>query len=243
MKKNLIVIALIISVLALTFESCKNKKEEPEPTPQGHWYSPTPGENGTLPSSILPQSLMDSVTAYFSVYSGENPPAFDDTLQFVSHPHVLLHSNNPNDTITQYYDRYIAFFKRGDKIDFYGKQWDDEMDGYYEETRRGLYVLGTGEGFSCYYLTEAYPNGMYAKQSTIFSGKWNPSYGGLKDFQVAVILLETSGNPNLAPAGSFRVLGDGNGLAQDTAWLTNSKGAEFNIFTVSDEDAFRMFRR
>ena len=82
---------------------------------------------------------------------------------------------------------------------------------------------------------------MYAKQSTVFSGKWEESYGGLRDFQVAVILLETSGNPNLAPAGSFRVLGDGDGLAQDTAWI-GSKRASFDDIKVSHEDAFSMFR-
>ena len=82
---------------------------------------------------------------------------------------------------------------------------------------------------------------MYAKFSTIFSGKWNASYNGLKDFQVAVIMLETSDNPHLAPVGSFRVLGDGDGLAQDTAWISGSKGAFFNE-SVTDYDPFSIFR-
>ena len=83
---------------------------------------------------------------------------------------------------------------------------------------------------------------MYAKQSTIFSGSWNASYGGLKDFQVAVILLETSGNPNLAPKGSIRVLGDGDGLAKDTAWIGSKRVALEDDIQVSAEDAFSMFR-
>ena len=244
MKKNtksitLIVSALLLSaVMMLGLNSCHSKDPKPDPTPTPHWYSPLPGENGTVPSVVLPDSLTAPVEEYFTVYEGVNPPVFDG--QFVSHPHILLHSTFEDDTITTFNDRYIAFFGNDTKIDFFGKQWDDEYESYYEEAYRDLYVIGTGENFSCYYLTEGYPNGMYAKQSTIFSGKWNENYGGLKDFQVAVILLETSGNPKLAPAGSFRVLGDGDGLAQDTTWMAKSS---FNHdMNVSHEDAFRMFR-
>ena len=240
MKRNFVLTSLIISVLViLVAVSCKKKEEAQTSTPSPSWNSPEPAPGGNIPESILPESLSDSVTAYFTVYSGENPPAFDG--QFVSHPHMLLHSSFANDTVTVFNDRYIAFFGNGESIDFYGKQWDNDYNDYYEEAYRRLHVIGTGENFSCYYLMEGYPNGMYAKQSTVFSGKWNESYGGLKDFQVAVILLETSGNPNLAPAGSYRVLGDGDGMARDTTWFSG-KDASFGTVTVSDEDAFRMFR-
>lgn len=240
MKKSLLFIALIISVLAISVVSCNKEKDEPTPTPTPPPpYSPVPGENGTIPTAVLPTELSDSVTAYFTVNQGNNPPIFNG--QFVSRPHMLLHTTLENDTIMVYNDRYIAFISNDVYMDFYGKQRDDEYNAYYEEAYRKLYVIGTGEDFTCYYITEGYPNGMFAKQSTVFSGKWNESYGGMKDFQVAVILLETSGNPNLAPPGSFRVLGDGDGLAQDTIWMGN-KRASFEAKARSDEDAFSMFR-
>ena len=239
MKKSLFTITLILSGLLFLNMSCKRDPEpDPEPTPNPIHIVP-PGEGGTLPSVIIPDSLVGPIEDYFTVYEGLTPPSFDG--QFVSHPHMLLHSTFEDDTITVFNDRYIAFFVNGDRVDFYGKQWDDEENAYYEEAYRNLYVIGTGEGFCTYYYTDGYPNGMYAKQSTVFSGKWNAAYGGLKDFQVAVILLETSGNPNLAPAGSFRVLGDGEGLARDTTWFSG-KDASFGTVKVSDEDAFHMFR-
>ena len=69
---------------------------------------------------------------------------------------------------------------------------------------------------------------------------WKESYGGIQNFQVAVILLETSGNPNLAPVNSFRVLCDGDSLARDTIWLDIK--ASINNINVSKEDAFNLFR-
>lgn len=239
MKKNFLFITLIFSVLLLAVVSCKRSDPDPEPTPGPHIIYPEPGPNGTLPVEILPESLSDSVSAHFTIYNGENPPIFDG--QFISHPHMLLHTTVPNDTILIYNDRYVAFFGNNEYMDFYGKQWDDQDNAYYEEAYRKLYVLGTGDSFTCYYLTEGYPNGMFAQQSTVFSGKWAADYGGLRDFQVAVILLETSGNPNLAPPGSYRVLGDGDGLAEDTAWMA-SKRSISNEKIMTAEDAFSMFR-
>lgn len=250
MKKNFRLLSLIASVLviAMLVVSCKKKTEEPEepePVKPGKWWSPKPSAGGILPLAVLPEDLVDTISQYFTIHSGENPPVFYG--QFKSSPHILRAANwfdpsTPNDTIgAEYYDRYIAFFRNGEFIDFYGKQWDKTTHNYYEEVRRQLYVVGEGEEFTCYYLTEGYPNGMYAKQSTIFSGNWNESLGGLGNFEVAVILLETSGNPNLGPRGSYRILGDGDGLAQDTAWL-DDKRAFADEVTVTDEDLFGMFR-
>ena len=237
MKKSFLVIVMIISVLSIAVVSCKKKENNQETVV--NTYSPAPGENYTVPTSVLPTSLESAVTQYITIYSGDNPPRFDG--QFVSSPHVLIHSTIADDIDSVYNDRYIAFYKNNELVDFYGKQWDDEKQEFYHEAFRKLYILGTGEAFSCYYITEGYPNGMYAKQSTVFSGKWNESYHGLKDFQVAVMLLETSGNPNLAPVNSFRVLGDGNGLADTITWI-GSKRAIVNDVTVSAEDAFSLFR-
>lgn len=235
MRKGLIIITLILSVLVLATVSCKKEKK---PSSEPVSWSPKPGEGGTLPKEVLPASIETTVAQYFTVHTGETPAVFSG--QFVSQPHVLLHSTVANDTVQVYNERYIAFIKNDKLIDFYGKQWDNDRQDYYFEAYTNLYVIGTGDEFTCYYLTEGYPDGMYAKQSTVFSGKWNESYGGLKDFQVAVILLETSGNPNLAPVNSFRVLGDGDGLAQDTVWIR--RNAFHDNLRVSAEDAFSMFR-
>lgn len=250
MKKNTKSLALIISVLLFSavlligFDSCKKKEDpKPTPTPVDPW-SPYPVD-GELPESVLPAELVDVISESFTIYSGENPVKVEG--QFVSSPHVLMvNTVDPEyhypDSLIFYNDRYLCFERTGNGlVNFYGKQWDDELGKYYEEVYRDLNSVGEDDNFTCYFLTEGYPNGMYALQSTIFSGKWNESYGGLKDFQVAVILLETSGNPNLAPVNSYRVLGDYDGLAQDTNWMAK-KSMIHNDVKVSDEDAFRMFR-
>lgn len=250
MKKNKKSFALIfsavfmVSLMTIGLCSCHNDSEpnlDPVPVPP---WSPVP-ENGNVPQSVLPADLVDVVTQSFTVHSGVEPVAVRG--QFVSKPHALMATSlDPDyhypDTVIFYNDRYICFERTSEGLlNFYGKQWDDDYEAYYEEVYRNLYSVGEGDNFTCYFLTEGYPNGMYALQSTIFSGEWGESYGGLKNFQVAVILLETSGNPNLDPKGSYRVLGDFDGLAQDTNWMAKKSYRNDDV-TVSDHDAFKMFR-
>ena len=239
MKKNTLLSTLIICALAMALVACGGHKTE-TPIQEAVSWSPAPGEGGTLPTQVLPEQYQDTVSKYFTIHTGESGKRFDG--QFVSSPHMLLYTTVATDTVTVYNDRYIAFYKNGDLMDFFGQQWDDKNNKFYNEAYRKLHVIGSGDDFTCYYLTEGYPNGMYAKQATIFSGSYNDTCAGLKDFQVAVLLLQTSGNPNLPPKGSIRILGDGDGLAVDTTWIT-SKSAVFNEdIHVSAEDAFSMFR-
>ena len=242
MKRNFRILPLMVSVLvlvfALTVSSCKKKdKDEPQQENTSHSWAPEP-ENGEVPNSILPASLYNAVTSKITIYSGSNPAHADG--QFVSSPHHLFYSTMENDTVSTYNDRYIAFVFRNGRVDFYGKQWDDSEDNYYEEVYRDLYPLGNDSTFTCYYLTEGWQDGYYCKQSTIFSGKWKSSYGGLKDFKVAVILLENGGHPYMPAPGAFRVLGDADGLARDTNWMAK-KAFLNNDVTVSDKNAFSMF--
>lgn len=200
-----------------------------------------------VPENVLPTEVKDEVKNYMDIYEGENPPHLNG--QFVSRPHALIHesynpSYNPEDSTVFYYDRYVAFvYSETNGLDFYGKQLDSVKPNgdsiYYEEHVSKLKITGTGNNFSCYYDTEGYPDGMYAKQSTIFSGKWDEKTG-IIDFKVAVVLVETSGNPNLQPKNSFRVLGDFDGVAKINNWM----GAKSSASTTYDSNcAFKMFRK
>ena len=249
MKKKSGFITLIISALVLVFvidlmsTSCKKKSDEEseEPSyPAPVTWSPAP-INGAVPPSVLPEELAAEVGSHIQIYAGPTPAKVHG--EFLSHPHRLLYSTASSDTIgTDFYDRYICFEwtdPNFNRIDFYGKQQIDEEGNNYEEVYRNIYVVGTGENFTCYYITEGYPQGLYAKQATIFSGNWTESLGGLGNFKVAVILLETSGNPNLEPVNTYRVLGDSDGLAENCEWMKGKRSV--TNATTSHEDAFRMF--
>ena len=106
---------------------------------------------------------------------------------------------------------------------FYGKQFDSLTNKYVEEIQYGVKITGDNDYFTCYYVVDGYVQGYYAQQSFIFSGKKTDS--GLEDFHTAVVLLETSGNPNMFAKHSFRVLKDYDGLAEKNNWLSGRSEA------------------
>ncbi|MBE6338464.1 MAG: hypothetical protein E7068_06655 [Lentimicrobiaceae bacterium] len=177
----------------------------------------------------VPNEIYELVSLYFPIYDGVNPPNIEG--EYVSSPHVLIYESyaeNP-ETIQYHSDRYLGFQYTNNQMNFYGKQSD------LEEIRYGVKITGEDDHFTCYYIDDGYPGGYYAQQSFIFSGK--KTNEGLEDFHGAVILLETSGNPELFDKHSFRVFKDEDGLAENNNWML----IRSDINRHSDDDLFRMW--
>ena len=188
-----------------------------------------------IPEDILPQAIYEQVTDYIPVYSGENPPEING--EYISTPHALIYQSDNNDNSIQYFsDLYLGFIYNKKKLDYYSKQYNTEAGIFEEYVQHDLKLTGKSDCFTCYYVIEDYPDGYYAKQSFIFSGKISDK--GIEDFHTAVILLETSGHPNLPKKNTFRVLKDYDGLAEAKNWLSkrDNEGTK-----SSNADLFRMW--
>lgn len=194
-----------------------------------------------LPNYVLPDEIYDAVTEKFPVYSGVTPP--DMSGEYVSSPHILIYESyaeNP-DSIQRYHDRYMGFVYDSKQMNFYGKQLIDGENNVYDEViAYGVKITGENDNFTCYYIVEGYPGGYYAQQAFIFSGKKTDA--GLEDFHTAVVLLETSGNPDLQPKNSYRILKDEDGLAEENNWLSK-RGTTKGKSLAKDEDLFKMWMK
>jgi hypothetical protein len=192
-----------------------------------------------LPKYVLPTEIYEAVTTYIPIYSGVTPP--DMSGEYVSSPHTLIYesySENP-DSIQVYSDRYMAFIYNQKQLNFYGKQYDPNINDDNEESHPGIKITGENGYFTCYYIVDGYPGGYYAQQSFIFSGKKTDL--GIEDFHTAVVLLETSGNPDMYEKNSFRVLKDADGLAENKNWLSKRNGTTAK--NVSDKELFKMWMK
>ena len=192
-----------------------------------------------LPKYVLPTEIYEAVTTYIPIYSGVTPP--DMSGEYVSSPHTLIYesySENP-DSIQVYSDRYMAFIYNQKQLNFYGKQYDPNINDDNEESHPGIKITGENGYFTCYYIVDGYPGGYYAQQSFIFSGKKTDL--GIEDFHTAVVLLETSGNPDMYEKNSFRVLKDADGLAENKSWLSKRNGTTAK--NVSDKELFKMWMK
>ena len=171
-----------------------------------------------LPNYVLPNEIYDEVIDLIPVYSGTTPP--DMKGEYVSSPHALIYESygEKPDSLQFYSDRYMGFIYTNKQMNFYGKQYDSLDRKYIEEIQYNVKITGSNDQFTCYYVVDGYVQGYYAQQAFIFSGKKTDA--GLEDFHTAVVLLETSGNPNMYEKHSYRVLKDYDGLAEKNNWLS-----------------------
>ncbi len=180
-----------------------------------------------LPDYVLPSEIYNEVTKYLPIYSGINPPTI--TGEYVSSPHALIYESYAEkpDSLQFYSDRYMGFIYTNKQMNFYGKQYDSLNHKYIEEIQYNVKITGSNDLFTCYYVVDGYVQGYYAQQSFIFSGKKTAT--GLEDFHIAVVLLETSGNPNMYEKHSYRVLKDYDGLAETNNWLSGKSSTISNV--------------
>ena len=187
-----------------------------------------------LPDYVLPEEIYNEVTQYIPIHSGVNPP--DMKGEYISSPHALIYESyakNP-DSLQFYSDRYLGFIYINKQMNFYGKQYDSIERKYIEEIQYGVKITGNNDNFTCYYVVDGYVQGYYSQQSFIFSGKKTES--GLKDFYVAVVLLENSGNPNMYEKHSYRVLKDYDGLAETNNWLSGRSNKTVATHSINSFD-------
>ncbi len=192
-----------------------------------------------IPNYVLPNEIYDEVTELLPLYEGLTPPNM--TGEYVSSPHILFYESyaeNP-DSIQYYSDRYVGFIYDSKQMNFYAKQYDPEEDKYIEEIQYGVKITGGNDNFTCYYVVDGYPGGYYAQQAFIFSGK--KTNDGIEDFHTAVVLLETSGHPDMPAKNSYRILKDEDGLAENNNWM--SKKNAYQTKRLQDEDLFKMWMK
>lgn len=184
------------------------ENEEPHPNP----WSPEP-VNGQIPVEVLPEELAAEIGQYMNIYSGENPMVIDSL--YNSSPHKLMHTTFDEPADTVYHDLRFQFIKKDNKVDLIEWVFDNYAQYYYPIAFRDLYMIGTGNNFTAYYLEEntSYTTGYY-KKATILSGTFDEANNAVNDFKIAEILLKTYGNPNLPPENSYRIVGDADGVSE-----------------------------
>ena len=174
-------------------------------------WSPEPVD-GQIPVEVLPEALAAEIGQYMNIYSGENSMIIDSL--YNSSPHKLFHTTFDEPADTVYHDLRFQFIKKDNKVDLIEWVFDNYAQYYYPIAFRDLYMIGSGNNFTAYYLEEDYSNGKYTKTATILSGTFDEANNAVNDFKIAEILLKTYGNPNLPPENSYRIVGDADGVSE-----------------------------
>jgi hypothetical protein len=159
----------IIACLAATaiFASCE-KEEDPTSGAGDEFTIP---DDGKVPSTVIPDEIRALLETNMPIYSGKTPP--DIKGEYLADSKILTGSNYlPDEIGKSYLDQYIAFTKGANgKIRYDAEERrfdlpvsDDTSDDV------TVYLVGTGNQFTAWFIATEQTYEIYNKESTIISG-------------------------------------------------------------------------
>ena len=112
--------------------------------------------------------------------------------------------------------------KQKNTLDFSGK-------GGVTSSAKGAAIIGSGDDFTCFFISNGESEGISTKAVTLISG--TKTSNGIKNMYYGFVLLEKGDDPNntLMKEGVYRVLKDGDGSSPTTSW------ANAGIFDPEEE--------
>ncbi|MDR2584326.1 MAG: hypothetical protein LBC75_12675 [Fibromonadaceae bacterium] len=173
---------------------------------------------GLVPNTVIPDDIKTEFKGKMPIYSGITPP--DISGKYVSSRNIIIGSSLDADsdkilTGGNYYDLYMAFTKKGDKIYYRSKQGDEAYGNSDDLT---VDVVGEGDNFTAYFIEVGEANGIKTKMSVVISGTMTSS--GIKDYYYSFIMLEKGPDPDhkLVSVKTYRIFKDSDGLAERADW-------------------------
>jgi hypothetical protein len=171
---------------------------------------------GIVPYSVIPSAIRSDFERAMPVHSGTKPP--DIKGQYLSNHLTLTGSTLSEDDdyigSTLWSDVYVAFIEGSKSTLSYKERQSSEQAA--SET---LDVVGSGNDFTAYFISEGTTHGIRYKQSTVISGTLTSS--GISDFHYSFVMLEKGPDPEeiIVPINTYRIFKDGDGLAERHTWL------------------------
>jgi hypothetical protein len=127
---------------------------------------------------------------------------------------TLIGSNEPRDEIgKRYNDLYFAFIEGANG----GLVYREKQSNSTAESDT-LDVVGKGNDFTAYFISEGTSLGVRVKQSTIISGTLTPN--GIENYRYSFVMLEKGPDPDnlIVPVETYRIFKDGDDLAEISEW-------------------------
>ena len=167
---------------------------------------------------VIPPEYKEPMDPYITIYEGSNPPNIEGV--FVMSPSELFHDSTDDFNVGYVFsDMYFRFFNQdmiNNTLDYEEKQGRSVGKG------TGCFISGEEDKFTVYFtIDETYSYEkytIYLKKALIISGIL--TNGGIKNLEYAFVVTDKSDDPDrkLINPGDFRVVKDGDGIAEYTSW-------------------------
>jgi hypothetical protein len=164
---------------------------------------------------VIPVEYRISLEESMPIYNGDTPPLIEGTY-FIS-THTLVSSSLSGDTPGKEYMDKIIRYRNQDMLQNI-LSFDSKEGTLSFATSDSVYIVGSGNDFTTYFVSEGYSYDVYTKTANILSGTITSS--GIQNYYYAFVMLEKGSDPDeeVVDVGTYRVFYDSDGLSENTSW-------------------------
>jgi hypothetical protein len=197
--------------LLLLFTSCLYEGTETIIIPNDGSSS---GTSTTIEEYAIPLSVQAQLKQYISIYEGGTPPVVEGTY-LMSKTQTVYCSDNG----------YIPGYIIDDITIKFSNQLSQRNTLKYEESGTNYYaygndvvIIGSGNNFTTYFVSNGSIEGVSYKQTLVISGTLTSS--GIRNLYYAFVMIDKGSDPTnkLMNVDEYRIFKDSDGLAANSSW-------------------------
>lgn len=170
----------------------------------------------------IPQEYLGKMATYMPIYSGSTPPTVDGTYR-ISKTTLVYDAGgtyNPGETFVDFIANLSNQNSTKNTVDYQNKEVDSNGNVLSQANKSEMVLLGQGDNFTAFVISEGTSTGIYYKTADLISGTMTPD--GIKNIYLGILMIDkgddSASSKKLMNKGVFRVFYDSDGLAAKTTW-------------------------
>lgn len=164
----------------------------------------------------IPEEYINKMGKYMPIFSGSTPPTIEGIYSFS--PNIAIFFEDYAQAAGREYLGIVMKFENQDEQKNTLDYSNHDVNSNTASSAKGAAIIGSGDNFTCFFISEGVSNGIDVKLATLISG--TKTANSIKNMYYGFVLLDKGDDPQsvLMKKGVYRVFKDGDGSSTTTSW-------------------------
>lgn len=164
----------------------------------------------------IPEEYINKMGKYMPIFSGSTPPTIEGIYSFS--PNIAIFFEDYAQAAGREYLGIVMKFENQDEQKNTLDYSNHDVNSNTASSAKGAAIIGSGDNFTCFFISEGVSNGIDVKLATLISG--TKTAAGIKNMYYGFVMLDKGDDPKsvLMKKGVYRVFKDGDGTSTTTSW-------------------------
>jgi hypothetical protein len=173
---------------------------------------------------VIPVQYRLEMEEYMPFYNGKTPPNIEG-IYLISKDKLVYSSDGLLRTGFIFSDLYLKFSSQDEKSNILSYA---SKAGNSSDESDSVFIIGSDDNFTVYFISTGTSYGIYTKEANVISGTITSS--GIRNIYQGFVMLDKGSDikNKVIDVGTFRILTDGDSLAENSIWNKSTKITDVN---------------